>query len=104
MQAPVILKQCAKVTVADDTALMDPAAPRGTIVTVTLTDGTTVSQFTKFPPNTAQNPLVTAVVSAKARDLMTPELGASKTEMLIDRLNNLETVGDMRHLRPLFTT
>ena len=36
---------------------MDPAAPRGAIVEVTMTDGKKVEHFTKYPPGTKENPL-----------------------------------------------
>lgn len=104
MHDPQILAQQAKVTVTPDAALMDPSAPRGAIVEVTLTDGRKVDHFTKYPPGTRENPLNTEAVSAKARDLMQPVLGAAKTERLIERINGLETVEDIRELRPLFTT
>lgn len=104
MHDPEIVAQRAKVTVVPDAALMDPAAPRGGIVEVTLTDGRKVDHFTRFPPGTKENPLSTEAVSAKARDLMTPVLGAEKTEQLIDRINRLETVDNIRQLRALFTT
>jgi 2-methylcitrate dehydratase PrpD len=103
MHDPRILAQRVKVTVTPDAALMDPAAPRGAIVEVTLTDGRKVEHFTRFPPGTKENPLNTEAVSAKARDLMAPVLGARKTEQLIDRINKLETVDNVRQLRPLFT-
>jgi 2-methylcitrate dehydratase PrpD len=103
MRDPAILRERAKVTVVGDAALMDPAAPRSAIVEVTLTDGRTVSHFTKYPPGTKENALDTAAVVAKARDLMTPVLGGAKTVALIDRLVNLERVDDVRRLRPLFT-
>ena len=103
MHDPKILAQGAKITVVADAALMDPAAPRGGIVEVTLNDGRKVEHFTKFPPGTKENPLSTEAVSAKARDLMAPVLGTAKTEKLIERINNLETVGNIRELRPLFT-
>ncbi|SOE95214.1 2-methylcitrate dehydratase PrpD [Burkholderia sp. D7] len=101
MRDPTISAQRTKVTVESDAALMDPVAPRGAIVEVTLTDGRKVDHFTKFPPGTKENPLDIAAISAKARDLMAPVLGADKTEKLI---NNLETLGDIRQLRPLLTT
>lgn len=104
MHDPQILAQRAKVSVAPDAALMDPAAPRGAIVEVTLTDGRKVDHFTKYPPGTKENPLNTEAVNAKARDLMQPVLGAAKTERLIERINGLETVKNIRELRPLFTT
>jgi hypothetical protein len=70
---------------------------------VTLKDGRTVSHFTKFPPGTKENPLNTEGLNAKVRDLMTPVLGAERTAKLIERVNALEDVRDVRDLRPLFT-
>jgi 2-methylcitrate dehydratase PrpD len=99
-----IMEQRAKVTVTPDPALMDPAAPRGAVVEVTMTNGKRVDHFTKFPPGTRENPLDTEAVSAKVRDLMAPVLGADKTDRLIDQINNLERVDDVRVLRALFST
>jgi 2-methylcitrate dehydratase PrpD len=103
MRDPKILEQRAKITVTPDAALMDPAAPRGAIVEVTMIDGRKVDHFTRFPPGTKENPLSTEAVSAKARDLMAPVLGAEKTEKLIEQINRLETVDDINQLRPLMT-
>jgi 2-methylcitrate dehydratase PrpD len=103
MHDPKILEQRAKVTVTGEAALMDPAAPRGAIVEVTLTDGRKVDHFTKFPPGTKENPLSTEAVSAKARDLIAPVLGSDKTEKLIQQINKLDTVDDIRVLRSLVT-
>jgi hypothetical protein len=71
---------------------------------VTMTNGKRVDHFTKFPPGTRENPLDTEAVSAKVRDLMAPVLGADKTDRLIDQINNLERVDDVRVLRALFST
>jgi 2-methylcitrate dehydratase PrpD len=103
MQDPKLLEQRAKISLAGDEALMDPSAPRGAIVEVTLVDGKKVEHFTKFPPGTKENPLSTEAVNAKARDLVAPVLGAEKTEKLIAQINSLERVEDVRTLRPLFT-
>jgi 2-methylcitrate dehydratase PrpD len=97
------MEQRAKVTVTADKALMDPAAPRGAVVEVTMTDGKKVDHFTKYPPGTKENPLSTEAVSAKVRDLMAPVLGADKANKLIDQINNLEKVASVRSLVPLFT-
>jgi 2-methylcitrate dehydratase PrpD len=103
MQDPQILEQRSKVSLAGDKALMEPAAPRGAIVEVTMTDGKKVEHYTRFPPGTKENPLTTEAVNAKTRDLMAPVLGAEKTEKLIEQINGLERVSDMRTLRPFFT-
>jgi len=103
MQDPKILAQRAKISVVPDQALMDPAAPRSAIVEVTMTSGQKVDHFTKFPPGTKENPLTTEDVSAKARDLITPVLGAEKAGKLIERINKLEAMDHIRQLRPLIT-
>ena len=84
-------------------ALMDPDAPRSGRVEVTLRDGRTVSHFTRHPPGTKENPLGTEAVNAKARSLMEPVLGARRTEAIIERVNALEELDDIRELRPLLT-
>ena len=92
-----------RVQLIADPKLMDPAAPRSARVEVTLKDGRMVSHFTKFPPGTKENPVSTETVNAKVRDLIAPVLGPEKTATLIERVNALEGVRDIRDLRPLFT-
>ncbi len=101
MHEPKLRAERDKVTVVPEQSLMDPSAPRGAIVEVTLTDGRKLDHFTKYPPGTKENPLGTEAVAAKARDLMAPVLGASRTEKLIGRILALEAVRDMRELRSL---
>ncbi|GJE14648.1 MULTISPECIES: MmgE/PrpD family protein [Methylobacterium] len=103
MHDPLIAAQQAKVELVGDPALMDPAAPRGAVVAMTLADGRVVEHHTRHPPGTKENPLSTEAVNAKARDLMAPVLGPDATERLIARVNTLEDVADMRALRPLLT-
>ena len=71
------------------------------LVEVTLRDGRTVSHFTRHPPGTKENPLTTEGVNEKARSLMMPVIGAQRTNALIERINALESVGNMRELREL---
>jgi 2-methylcitrate dehydratase PrpD len=92
-----------RVQLVADPKLADPAAPRSGLVEVTLKDGRTVSHFTRFPPGTKENPLSTEGLNAKVRDLMMPVLGAERTANLIQRVNTLEDVRDVRDLRPWFT-
>jgi 2-methylcitrate dehydratase PrpD len=87
-----------RVQLIADPALMDPEAPRSGRVEVTLTDGRTVTHFTKHAPGTKENPLDTESVNAKARLLMEPVLGGAKTEEIIRRVNNAEALGDVREL------
>ena len=103
MTDPQILAVKQRVTLVADRSLMDPEAPRSGLVEVTLRDGRAVSHFTKYPPGTKENPLNTAGVNAKARDLMAPVLGAQRTEAVIQRINALEDLKSVRELRPLLT-
>jgi 2-methylcitrate dehydratase PrpD len=87
-----------RVTLIADPKLVDPAAPRSGFVEVTLRDGRKVSHFTRHASGTKENPLDTAGVNAKVRDLMVPVLGADRTEAVIRRVNALEDVKDVREL------
>jgi 2-methylcitrate dehydratase PrpD len=90
-----------RVQLLGDRSLMDPDAPRSGRVDVTLRDGRTVSHFTRHAPGTKENPLDTAGVNAKARALMMPVLGASRTNAVIDRTNNLDQLRSIRELTKL---
>jgi 2-methylcitrate dehydratase PrpD len=93
-----------RVRLVGDKALMVPDAPRSGFVEVTMRDGRTVSHFTRHAPGTKENPLTTEQVNDKVRGLMTPVLGAQRTESLIRRVNALEEVSNIRDLLPLMTT
>jgi 2-methylcitrate dehydratase PrpD len=99
-----VLAVKARVQLIADKGLMDPDAPRSGRVDVTLRDGRTVSHFTRFPPGTKENPLDTEAVNAKARSLIEPVLGASRTASIIRAIAALEEVRDVRDLRPLLTS
>jgi 2-methylcitrate dehydratase PrpD len=103
MKDRAIMAERDKVKVIGEQSLMDPSAPRGAIVEVTMTDGKKVEHFTKFPPGTKENPLSTEQVATKTRDLITPVLGKEKSEKLIAQVSSLEKVKDIRTLRPLWT-
>ncbi len=92
-----------RVQLVADRALMVPDAPRSGLVEVTLRDGRSVSHFTRHAPGTKENPLTTEGVSAKARGLMTPVLGAERTEAVIQRVNALENLASVRELLPFLT-
>lgn len=103
MNAPEVLRVRQKVRLIPDAALMDPQAPRGAIVEVTMTDGRQFSHHTRYPPGSRDNPLSIQDVTAKARDLMDPVLGAAKAAKLIQQLDALETLAEVRELRALFS-
>ena len=104
MADPKVLAAKERVQLIADPGLMDPAAPRSGRVEVTLRNGQTISHFTRHPPGTKENPLNTERVNEKARSLMTPVLGAERTEVVIRRVNALEKLNDVRELRPLLAS
>ena len=91
-----------RVELIADRALMDRAAPRSGRVEVKLRDGRTVSHFTRHAPGTKENPLDTESVNAKARLLMAPVLGDERTEQVIERVNAIVGLDEVRTLRPFF--
>jgi 2-methylcitrate dehydratase PrpD len=100
MDDPQVRAVKARVHLVADRALMNPDAPRSGMVEVTLRDGRTVSHFTRHAPGTKENPLDTQGVNEKARGLMAPVLGATRTEAVIERVNALEGLDDVRKLLP----
>jgi len=83
---------------------LDPGTqtPRPPLFRITMEDGTVIVQDGTGPVlGTAQNPMSRDQLIAKCRDLMTPVLGASQTTRLIEKTLALDTVKDVRELRPL---
>ncbi len=74
---------------------------RVAIVEVTLNNGTRLSERVEHVRGTPENPMTTEEVVAKARELMTPVLGAANCSKLIERVMGLQNVNDIRELRPL---
>ena len=103
MDDPQVRAVKARVQLVADRALMNPDAPRSGMVEVTLRDGRTVNHFTRHAPGTKENPLDTQGVNEKARSLMAPVLGAMRTEAVIQRVNALEELDDVRKLLPFLT-
>lgn len=87
-----------RVQLVGDRGLMDPAAPRSARVDVQLRDGRMVTHFTRFAPGTKENPLDTAAVAEKARSLMAPVLGAQRSDQIIERVNTLDNLANVRDL------
>ena len=74
---------------------------RVAIVEVTLADGTVLTDRVEAVRGTVRNPMTRQEVVDKANDLMAPVLGAAKTRRLIDAVLTLETLANIRALRPL---
>lgn len=104
MQVPKIRAFMERVTVMGDPKLNDPLAPRGGIVEIYLKNGSVLSKHTRFPPGTKENPLTAEIVSAKARDLMLPVIGANRTEKVIQEVLELEKMRDINQLTSLISS
>ena len=101
MKDPLVLKQRAKVQLVRDEELGRLMPRREAIVEVTLTDGKRLTERVGNVRGTAENPMSREDVIAKARDLITPVLGASTSAKLIEKIFALETVKNILELRPL---
>ena len=100
MKDPAVMRQRAKVEVVADPRIDSRRPRREAIVEVTLADGTQMSEWVRDVRGTAENPMLREEVVAKARDLMTPVLGAANCSILIEKVLALESVKDIRELRP----
>jgi 2-methylcitrate dehydratase PrpD len=96
-----VLRQRAKVQLVPDEALERFLPRRAAIVEVTLTDGKTVSERVDDVRGTSENPMSRDEIIAKARDLITPVLGAATFGKLVERIFDLEHLKNVRDLRPL---
>jgi len=103
MADPQVQAIRSRVQVMADKALIDPAAPRSALVEVTTTDGRMVQHFTRHPPGTKENPLPLSRVVDKTRGLIAPVLGEARANAIIERVNTLETLGNVRELVALLT-
>jgi 2-methylcitrate dehydratase PrpD len=101
MQDQAVLKQKAKVRLVPDEDLERVYPRREAIVEIVLVDGTKLTERVSAVRGTSDNPMTRDEVAAKARDLVTPVLGAAKAARLIETVLTLETVKDIRSLRPL---
>jgi 2-methylcitrate dehydratase PrpD len=101
MQDPAVLRERAKVQLVPDAELEKLIPVRVAVVEVTFNDGTLLSERVEHVRGTPDNPMTRDEVVAKARELMTPVLGSVTCSNLIERVFALDTVKDVRELRPL---
>jgi len=101
---PAKLRQWAKVTLIPDEALEREMPLRVAIVELTFEDGIRKVQRVDNVRGTPENPMTHDEVVAKARDLISPILGLEKCSQLTAKIFQLETVRDIRELRPLLQT
>jgi 2-methylcitrate dehydratase PrpD len=101
MQDAAVLRQRRKVAYVPDPALSALLPARVAVVEITLNDGTRLSDRVEAVRGTVRNPMTRSEVVDKARDLIAPVLGAATAQRLIDALLSIETLKDVRSLRPL---
>jgi 2-methylcitrate dehydratase PrpD len=101
MQDPAVLRERAKIQLVKDDELQKRFPRREAIVELTLTDGTQLTEHITAVRGTSDNPMTREEVIAKARDLLSPTLGAGKAGALIDKVYALEKVKDIHEFRPL---
>ena len=101
MNDPAVLRQRAKVQLVRTRRSKRFMPRRAAIVEVTLTDGRMVSERVDDVRGTSENPMNREEIIAKARDLITPVLGAATFQKLSDRIFDLEHLKNVRELRPL---
>ena len=101
MQDRAVLQLKAKVRLVPDEELERLYPRREAIVEIVLGDGSKLSERVSAVRGTSDNPMTRDEVAAKARDLMAPVIGAASTKRLIETVLALETVKDVRSLRPL---
>jgi 2-methylcitrate dehydratase PrpD len=101
MQDPAVLRERDKVELVSDPRIDARRPRREAIVELTFNDGTQLTDWVRDVRGTADNPMSRDEVIAKARELITPVLQAEKCSALIEKIFNLESVKDVRALRPL---
>jgi 2-methylcitrate dehydratase PrpD len=101
MNDPAVLAERAKVRLVHDEQLEQLMPRREAVVEVLLADGSKLSERVGNVRGTAENPMTRDEIAAKARDLMSPVLGAPACQTLIDRVFSLETLRNVRDVRPL---
>jgi 2-methylcitrate dehydratase PrpD len=101
MQDPAVQRERRKVTYVPDEALARLLPARVAVVELTLADGAPLVERVEAVRGTVRNPMTRAEVVDKAMDLTAPVLGNATARTLVQRVLALETVRDVRALRPL---
>ena len=101
MQDAAVLRQRAKVQLVHDEALARLLPVRVAVMELTLTDGTRLTERVEAVRGTPRNPMSRAEVMDKCKDLIAPVLGPETSTRLIEAVFTIETMTDIRRLRPL---
>jgi 2-methylcitrate dehydratase PrpD len=96
-----ILRERAKVNLVSDAKLSQFLPVRVAFVEIELMDGSVHSARVAAVRGTPRNPMSRTEVINKVRDITEPVLGREKSERLIEMAYTIETVSNIRSLRPL---
>jgi len=101
MQDPAVLRQREKVNLVRDEELAKLLPVRVTIVEIDFIEGTRLSERVDAVRGTPRNPMTRAEVVKKTSDLTAPILGRETSARLVEAVLAIETITDIRSLRPL---
>jgi 2-methylcitrate dehydratase PrpD len=101
MKDPATLRERAKVKLIPEEELQRLIPLRVAIVEVSLADGKFLKQRVDNVRGTPENPMPRDEIVAKARDLIAPVVGETACTRLIEKVFLLESISDIRELRPL---
>ncbi len=100
MKDPAVLRERAKVQFLTDEELKRRSPSREAIVEVTLADGSQFTEHVTGVRGAIENPMTREEVIGKFNDLSAPVLGAEKSAKFIEKIFALESLKDVRDLRP----
>jgi 2-methylcitrate dehydratase PrpD len=92
-----------KIQLLGDDALSAAMPSRQGIVELELSAGRRLRHHTRAVRGTPDNPMTRAEVDAKSYDLMVPVIGLGRARKLCDAVWKLDTIDDVRKLRPLLS-
>jgi 2-methylcitrate dehydratase PrpD len=98
---PKVLEFRKKIDLQGDDALTKTMPARQAIVELALGDGRSLRHHTVAVRGTAENPMTRDEVDAKSYDLLAPVIGKARARKLCDAVWKLESLEDVRRLRPL---
>ena len=104
MSDPRILEMKSRIKLQPDPEMTHSNLPRQAILEVFTLDGRHLRKHVMTYRGTPEDPMTMGEVENKARELVLPVIGNQKCDQLIEMIENLERVKDMREFRSLVTT
>ena len=103
MKNAKVLAMRSRVTLKGDDEMSAALPSRQAKLELKLKDGRDIRRHVKAVLGTAQNPMTRAQVDEKCYHLMAPILGKARARKLCDAVWAIESINDVRTLRPLLT-